>query len=94
VTIVTTRIVTGAIEIAGVTVGLTTAAVVARMLSVLQHACDGATDTQHAPMGSAAANTAITSTPIRHLTEPSSSHPRTIAMRAIKPPCDGNHLPK
>jgi hypothetical protein len=88
----TTRIVIGSIEIAGVTVGLTTAAVVARMLSVLQHACDGATETQHAPMGSAAANTAITSTPTRHLTALSSSHPLTIAMRAINPSCDGNHV--
>jgi len=91
VTAATTRIVSGAIEMASVTAGLTTAAVVARMHSVLQHACDGATDTQQAPMGSAAAKTAITSTPIRHLTAPSSSDLLTIAMRAINPSCDDNH---
>jgi hypothetical protein len=61
------------------------------MHSVRQHACDGATVTQHAPMGSAAATTAITSTPIRNLTPLSSADRVTIAVRAIKPSCDGNH---
>jgi hypothetical protein len=81
----------GAIESARATAGLMMVAVVPRMHAVRQHACDGATDTQHGPMGSAAATTAITSTPIRNLTTPSSADPVFIAMRAINPPCDGNH---
>src|SRR5436305_541483 len=91
VTIAMTRIVTGAIESASATGGLTIAIVVARMHSVRQHACDGASDTQHAPIGSAAATTAITSTPASHLTAPSSIHLAAGDMRAIKPPCDVNH---
>ena len=86
-----TRIVTGAIESASATGGFTAGAIVARMHSVRQHACDGAGDTQHAPIGSADAISTITSTPASHLMA-SSSIDRAIGdMRAIKPRCDANH---